>query len=86
MIRFRLAGDCQWLEASTFRRMFDVVNNDANPTIKKLRPIVEAHAFFQRLRISARGQIIEDIDIYHRVSEMFHMLQTKGSRGNDMIE
>ena len=79
VIRFRLAGDGQWLDHSTFRIMFDVVNNDPNPATKKLRPIGKAHAFFRRLRISVRGQIIEDIDNYNRVSEMFHHLQTRGS-------
>ena len=49
VIRFRLAGD-QWLDPSTLRIMFDVVNNDANPATKKLRPIGRAHAFFRRLR------------------------------------
>ena len=66
--------------------MFDVVNADAVPGAKKLRPIGKAHAFFRRLRISVRGQIIEDIDNYNRVSEMFHTLQTEHSRANDMIE
>ena len=86
VIRFRLAGDGSWLDPSTFRIMFDVVNNDPNPSVKKLRPIGKAHAFFRRLRISVRGQIIEDIDNYNRVSELFHILQTKHSRANDMVE
>jgi hypothetical protein len=86
VIRFRLAGDGSWLDPSTFRIMFDVVNADTNPGTKKLRPIGKAHAFLRRLRISVRVQIIEDIDTYNRVSEMFHILQTKHSRANDMIE
>jgi len=86
VIRFRLAGDGSWLDPSTFRIMFDVVNNDLLASSKKLRPIGKAHAFFRRLRISVRGQIIEDIDNYNRVSEMFHILQTRHSRSNDMIE
>jgi hypothetical protein len=86
VIRFRLAGDGSWLDPSTFRIMFDVVNNDLLASAKKLRPIGKAHAFFRRLRISVRGQIIEDIDNFNRVSEMFHILQTRHSRGNDMIE
>jgi len=86
VIRFRLAGDGSWLDPSTFRIMFDVVNNDLLASTKKLRPIGKAHAFFRRLRISVRGQIIEDIDNYNRVSEMFHCLQTRHSRNNDAIE
>jgi hypothetical protein len=86
VIRFRLAGDGSWLDPSTFRIMFDVVNASDNPGVKVLRPIGKAHGFFRRLRISVRGQIIEDIDNYNRVSEMFHILQTPHSRENDAIE
>ena len=49
VIRFRTAGDGSWLDLSTFRIMFDVVNNDSTPATKKLRPIGKAHAFFRRL-------------------------------------
>ena len=66
--------------------MFDVVSNDANPATKKLRPIGRAHAFFRRLRVSVRGQIIEDTDNYNRVCELFHILQAPASRENDSIE
>ena len=86
VIRFRLAGDGSWLDPSTFRTVFDVINADANPGAKMLRPIGKAHAFFRRLRISVRGQIIEDIDNYNRVSDMFNTLQTRHSRGNDAVE
>ena len=86
VIRFRLAGDGQWMDPSTFRIMFDVVNTDNAPNTKLLRPIGKAHAFFRRLRISVRGQIIEDIDNYNRVSELFHILQSRQSRANDGAE
>ena len=75
VIRFRLAGDGSWLDPSTFRIMFDVVNDDPARGTKKLRPIGRPHGFFRRLRISLRGQIIEDIDNYNRVSELFYLLQ-----------
>ena len=85
VIRFRLAGDGQWMDPSTFRIMFDVVNDDADAN-ERLRPIGRAHAFFRKLRISIRGQIIEDIDNFNRVSELFHILQTPASRQNNSIE
>ena len=81
VIRFRLAGD-GWLDPSTFRIAFDVVNDDTAAG-KALRPIGRAHAFFRRLRIAVRGQIIEDIDNFNRVSELFHILQSRDSRFND---
>ena len=71
VIRFRLAGE-GWLDPSTFR--------------KQLRPIGRPHAFFRRLRLSVRGQIIEDIGNLNRVSELFHLPQSPASRKNDMIE
>ena len=85
VIRFRLAGEGR-LDPSTFRIMFDVVNDDADTAAKQLRPLGRPHAFFRRLRISVRGQIIEDIDNFNRVSELFHILQTPASRKNDFIE
>ena len=86
VFRFRLAGDGSWLDPSTFRIRFDVVNDDPNSAAKKLRPIGRPHGFFRRLRISLRGQIIEDIDNYNRVSELFHLLQSPQSKYNDSIE
>ena len=86
VIRFRLAGE-GWCDPSTVRVMFDVVSEDGNGDgTKRLRPIGRPHAFFRRLRIAVRGQIIEDIDNYNRVSELFHILQSKHSRLNDAIE
>lgn len=85
VIRFRLAGE-GWLDPSTFRVMFDVVNADATPNAKKLRPIGRPHAFFRRLRIAVRGQIIEDIDNYNRVCELFQILQPEESSANDSVE
>ena len=53
---------------------------------KKLRTLGRPHAFFRRLRIAVRGTIIEDIDNFNRVSEMFHILQSPQSRYNDAVE
>jgi hypothetical protein len=66
--------------------MFDVVNDGAARATKKLRPIGRPHGFFWRMRISLRGQIIEDIDNYNRVSELFYLLQSSNSRLNDTAE
>ena len=38
------------------------------------------------MRIAARGTIIEDIENFNRVSELFHILQSPVSRLNDSIE
>jgi hypothetical protein len=63
--------------------MFDVVNGEPS---KKLRVAGRPHCFFRRLRIIAGGTIIEDIDQFNRVSELFHILQSPQSRVNDSME
>ena len=83
VIKFRLSSD-GWLDPSTFRIMFNVVNDDrtvvAGVGTKKLRPLGDVYAFFSRMRISIRGIIIEDISDFNRVSHMFSLLQSEGSR------
>ncbi len=85
VIKFRLSSD-SWLDPSTFRVMFNVVNDDRDGGNNKLRPLGDVHAFFQRLRISIRGIVIEDISDFNRVSHMFSVLQSKGSRVNERCE
>ena len=85
IIRFRLASE-GWLDPSTVRFFFDVVNTDGTPGTKKLRPIGKCHAFFRRFRALVRGVVVEDIFDYNRVSEMFHILQSKEATANDQSE
>ena len=42
--------------------------------------------FLSKNGILARGQILEDIDMYSRVHEMFNNLINEGSRYNDFAE
>ena len=69
LIKLLVSGD-QWLDPSTFRVMFDLVNMESDVN-KELRVIGGPHSFFKRMRILCNGQIVEDIDDYNRVSEMF---------------
>ena len=71
---FRLNGK-GWLDPSTVRLMFDVMNTDPDDT-KTLKPIGYCHGFFRRLRISVRGQIIEEAQDFNRVSHMFNLVET----------
>ena len=72
VIRFKLTAE-GWLDPSTVRVFFDVRSNEP---AKQLRPLNAPHAFFNRLIIKMRGVIIEDIQDYNRVHEMFSILQT----------
>ena len=44
------------------------------------------HGVFRRLRILCGGQIVEDINEYNRLHEMFHIMKPPGQRTNDGIE
>ena len=72
-------------EPSTFRIVFDLPNTD-NAAKLRLRPIGGPWSFFSRMRILAGGQILEDIDLYNRVREMFNMFSATDNRQNDYAE
>lgn len=84
VIRIPLTGDT-WLDPTTVKLSFDLVNNAGN-VAQRLYPIGGAHVFFRRLRIMAGGALIEDIDEFGRLSQMFNLLQPKNKRLNDAIE
>ena len=83
VIRFVLTND-NWLDPSTVRVMFNLVNNDADAA-KKLRTISGAWSFFRRMRIMCQGKLVEDFD-YNRTCEMFEVMTSLHNRDNDDIE
>ena len=83
VIRFVLTSD-NWLDPSTVRVMFNLVNNDSDAN-KRLRPISGAWSFFRRMRVMCQGTLIEDFD-YNRTCEMFEVLTSLHNRDNDDIE
>ena len=74
-----------WLDPSTVRLMFCVMHIDGDVS-KTLRPIGYCHGFFRRLRLSVRGQIIEHIQDFNRVSHMLNNFENAETRLNDMCE
>ena len=86
VIRIQLNGD-DWLDPSTVRLSFKLCNDDSSAPTKRLRPICGPWTFFRRLRIlCGGGQLVEDYSDFHRVSEMFSILQSTSARDNDDIE
>ena len=86
LIKLLLTGD-QWLDPSTFRIMFDLVNMDtSNSNNKLLRVLGGPHSFFRRMRTLANGAVIEDIDNYNRVHEMFKILKAEDTNKNNEAE
>jgi hypothetical protein len=84
LIKLHITGD-GWLDTSTFRVMFDLVNSEGTVT-KLLRPLGGPWCFFRRMRVLAGNQVIEDIDNYNRVHEMFSILTATDSRMNTAAE
>ena len=60
--------------------MFDLKNDDA---AQRLYPVGGMHGLFNRLRILAQGQVIEYINDYNRVHEMFQVFSASESRANE---
>ena len=86
VIKIKVNGT-DWLDPSTVKVMFTITNNStASGATPALTFLSGVHSFFRRLRIVCNGQIVEDIDDYNRVCEMFNVLQSSSVRGNDEIE
>jgi len=84
VIRIPLTGDA-WLDPTTVKLSWDLVN-DADVAAKVLYPVAGAPSFIRRLRILAGGALVEDIDEYNRLCQMFNVLQPKNKRLNEAIE
>ena len=84
VIKIRLNGT-DWLDPSTVKVMF-TLSNPGGAGTADMTFLSGPHSFFRRLRVVCGGQIVEDIDDYNRVCEMFNVLQSKNVRENDEIE
>jgi hypothetical protein len=84
LVRFNLADQNGWLEGNTLRLVFTLHNSTAND----LTPICDSPAsMFRRMRVIGNGSaMIEDIEEYGRVHEMFSMLQSSQRRYNAFAE
>ena len=83
VIKININGT-DWLDPSSVKLHFIVKNNDATTT---LRPFVNGiHNWFRRLRVIIGGQVVEDIDNYNRVCQMFTLMMDKHKQLNDSIE
>ena len=67
LIKISLTGD-HFLDPSTFRIMFDLVNTDQSEGagLTEVRPVGGPWSFFRRMRVLAGNQLIEDLDNYNR--------------------
>ncbi|MFM7856519.1 MAG: hypothetical protein ACKO96_32505, partial [Flammeovirgaceae bacterium] len=95
VIRFNISGTGQYLDPSTVRFVYTLVNNGTPGVIagdgsittqgQTLYTLWGPWCFFRRCRIySGAGAVLEDIDYANRVHEMFHILTSKANRDNDI--
>ncbi len=75
LIKISLTGD-HFLDPSTFRIMFDLVNTDQTEGagLTEVRPVGGPWSFFRRMRVLAGNQLIEDLDNYNRCHQLFSIL------------
>ena len=59
-----------WLDPSTCKVQFDITNTHGTEALTFLSG---GHAFFRRMRVLCGSQVVEDIDSYNRVCEMFNL-------------
>ena len=84
VIKLMLTGS-DWLDPGSLRMMYDLVNTNGS-TGNVLYPISGPWSFFRRLRVICGGQVVEDIDYYNHVHELFHTMMPTNVRNNDDIE
>ena len=84
LIRIAIAGH-DWRDPSAFRILCDLANTDIIAG-RGLRPIGGPWLFSSRMRTLAGGPILEDIEMYFRVHELFTRCTSAESRESDYAE
>ena len=77
VVRFNIESPVDWLDPSSLRIQFDIVNSNIAVTNEQLFLTGGPHAFFSRLRVLSRGIVLHDITEYNRVHELFIILNHK---------
>ena len=83
VIKININGT-DWLDPSSMKLHFIVKNDHGSDA---LQPFVNGiHNWFRRLRVIIGGQVVEDVDSYNRVCQMFTAMMDKNKQLNDSIE
>ena len=86
VIKISLTGSQgEWLDPSTLVVHYTVNNGETATTQPLLYFLSGPWCVFRRVRLIVGGVILEDIDNYNRVHELFHMLGSSNKRKNDNI-
>ncbi len=84
LLRFNLADQDGWLQGDTVRLCLNIQNTGAQPLV----PVVDSPAsMIRRCPLVCNGSaIVEDIEEYSRVHQMFSLLLPSDRRYNDIRE
>ena len=89
IIRVPITSADGWLDPSTVRLSFDIVNKDpelvgsTTSDTKCVRMLSGPHSFIRRARLLMGSTTAEDIQDYNRVAQMLSYLRSKHSRQNE---
>ena len=77
-LRLQISSATEWMDVSSMYVAFNIVNESAAP----LQFCGQPHVIFNRLQIRAGGAELEDIAMYNRLCEQFHIMQSTATRLN----
>ena len=77
VIKMMLNSAHDWLDPSTMKLFMNIKGDSAADLTPR---VAGAWGMFSRLRVLCSGDIIEDIDLYGRFHEQFHMMKPSEKR------
>ena len=83
VIKININGS-DWMDPSSLKLHFHIKNNDGSNGLAVY--VHGIHNWFRRLRVIIGGQVVEDIDNYNRVCQMFTVMMDKEKQKNDANE
>ena len=89
VVRFQLESPADWLDPSSVRVQFDIVNDAtyvSGTANEQLFLTGGPHSFFSRLRVLSRGIVLHDITEYNRVHELFSYFKSQNVKTNELSE
>jgi len=89
LVRFQIESPTDWLDPSSVRVQFDIVNTGTFVSGTKNEQLFLTggpHSFFKRLRVLSRGIVLHDITEYNRVHELFSYFKSANVKANELSE
>ena len=82
MLRFALTGAAQeFCDPQSIRLQFDVNNKDG---AQPMKPLTGPWGLIQRVSVRVLGTLVEDITLYNRCYQQFHMGLNKEARQREL--